>query len=181
MSRKSRLCFGKENAGGRKKTVRPRAAAVNYLPRYLGMYLLTILGFENRRTCDAPRQTQLSSYGWAFIINHSHHPLIISQPWGVSVVIAHGFGFGFPVFGPYYPFYAPPVVVAPPPVVYAQPPVAYGYGYGAPVPYAYTPPGYAAAPRCFAGAYICPLDRPGVVGGPCSCPTNTGRAPGRVG
>ena len=95
------------------------------------------------------------------------------------VFLGVGFGFGFPVFGPYYPFYAPPVVVAPPPVVYARPPAAYGYG--TTVPYAYTPPGHAAAPRCFAGAYICPLDRPGVVGGPCSCPTDTGRAPGRVG
>lgn len=96
------------------------------------------------------------------------------------VFVGFGFGFGFPAFGPYYPYsyYPPPVVVAPPPVVYAPPPVAYG-PYGPPV--AYAPPGYGVAPRCFAGAYVCPLDRPGVVGGPCSCPTNTGRAPGRVG
>lgn len=105
--------------------------------------------------------------------------LVLAPAAQARVFLGVGFGFGFPVFGPYYPFYAPPVVVAPPPVVYAQPPLAYGYGPR--VTYPYTPPGHAAAPRCFAGAYICPLDRPGVVGGPCSCPTNTGRAPGRVG
>lgn len=98
------------------------------------------------------------------------------------VFLGVGFGFGFPVFGPYYPFYVPPVVVAPP-VIHGSPYGAYGpYGpHGSPAAYAHAPPGHAVAPRCFAGAYICPLDRPGVVGGPCSCPTNTGRAPGRVG
>ena len=78
-----------------------------------------------------------------------------------------GFGFGFPVFAPYYPFYpfyAPWVAFAPPPVVYAPPPSAAG-----------------PAGRCFAGAYVCPPDRPGPVGAPCSCPTNTGRAAGRIG
>ena len=80
-----------------------------------------------------------------------------------------GFGFGFPVFAPFYPFYGPfdgsPVVFAPAPVVYTQPP-----------PYNAAPAG-----RCYAGAYVCPLQRPSTVGSPCSCPTNTARAAGRVG
>ena len=83
-----------------------------------------------------------------------------------------GFGFGFPFFAPFYPFYGPPVVFAPAPVVYASPPVVYTQ-----------PPPYNAAPsgRCYAGAYVCPLKRPIAVGSPCSCPTNTARAAGRVG
>lgn len=84
-----------------------------------------------------------------------------------------GVGFGFPLFAPAYPFYAPPpVVYAPPPVVYAPPPPVYA-----------RPPVSAAGPegRCFAGAYVCPLDRPVPVGAPCSCPTNFGRAGGRSG
>lgn len=103
--------------------------------------------------------------------------LLVSAPaTQARVFVGLGFGFGFPAFGPPYPFspyYAPGVVVAPPPpVVHAPPPVAYG-PYGPPVTYA--APGYGVAPRCFAGAYVCPLDRPGVVGGPYSCPSNTGR------
>ncbi|MBD0274570.1 MAG: hypothetical protein ICV73_21895 [Acetobacteraceae bacterium] len=36
-------------------------------------------------------------------------------------------------------------------------------------------------PGFYAGAYVCPADRPGPAGAPCSCPTNTGRARGRIG
>ena len=58
-----------------------------------------------------------------------------------------------------------------------------------PPPIYYTPaPGYYYAPRpapageaCYAGAYVCPLDQPGPRGEPCSCPTNNGRAWGRIG
>jgi hypothetical protein len=79
-----------------------------------------------------------------------------------------GVFFGFPpvVVGPpvYYP---PPVVYAAPPMVYAPPPVVYD-------------PGPPAARSCYAGAYVCPLDRPTPPGGPCSCPTETGRASGNA-
>ena len=97
-----------------------------------------------------------------------------------------GVFFGFPPILPY--FYAPPpVVYAPPPIVYAPPP-----GYGAPPPGYYgapppppagsgAPPRRSAGPACHAGAYVCPLETPAPAGSPCSCPTNTGRAAGRVG
>jgi hypothetical protein len=82
------------------------------------------------------------------------------------------FGFGGPVFAPGF-FVGPPVVYAPPPVFFAQPPVFF-----------LDPAANSAPPpphRCFAGAFICPLDRPGPVGAPCSCPTNTTRAAGQIG
>ncbi len=85
-----------------------------------------------------------------------------------------GFGFGVPVFAPFYPFYpfyGPRVVLAPAPVFYPPPPVVYP----SPPPYGTAPPG-----RCYAGAYVCPLKRPLAVGSPCTCPTNTARAAGRV-
>lgn len=65
-----------------------------------------------------------------------------------------------------------PVFVAPP--VFIGPPVYYG----APV---YYPPPRPIGEACYAGAYVCPLDHPGPVGAPCSCPTNGGRAGGRIG
>jgi hypothetical protein len=95
------------------------------------------------------------------------------------------FGFGFPGFyaGPpafyyYPPPVSPPPVYLPPPPLYAPPP---------PPPVTYLPqPDYGPAPfpsagRCYAGAYVCPPERPGPAGAPCSCPTNTGRARGRIG
>jgi hypothetical protein len=91
-----------------------------------------------------------------------------------------GFGFGFPGFyaGP------PPFFYAPPPPVYVPPPVYYL----PPPPVTYLPPPAVQAPaplssgaRCYAGDYVCPSDRLGPAGSPCSCPTNTGRARGRLG
>ena len=73
-----------------------------------------------------------------------------------------GFGFGF------VPLYVPP------PPVYVPPPVYYG-----PPPVVYAPP--PAGQACYAGPYVCPLETPSPLGAPCSCPTNTGRAGGRVG
>jgi hypothetical protein len=61
-----------------------------------------------------------------------------------------------------------PIVVAPP--VYYGPPVAY-----------YPPPPPRAGQACYAGAYVCPLDQPGPMGAPCSCPANNGRVGGRIG
>ncbi len=98
---------------------------------------------------------------------------LLAVPLTAQARVFFGVGFGFPLFAPVYPFYAPPpVVFAPPPIVYAPPPVVFS-----------PPAAYAAGPggRCFAGAYVCPLDRPVPVGAPCSCPTNFGRAGGRSG
>jgi hypothetical protein len=67
------------------------------------------------------------------------------------------------------------VVGIPPPVVVAPP----GYYYAPPPAYYYAPP--PAGQACYAGPYVCPLDQPGPFGAPCSCPTNTGRAGGRIG
>jgi hypothetical protein len=58
--------------------------------------------------------------------------------------------FGFPAF-------APPVVYAPPPVLYAQPPV---YALPAVTYDPQAPSAGAAAGRCYAGAYVCPLNAP---------------------
>ncbi|MDA8253357.1 MAG: hypothetical protein M0Z28_29880 [Rhodospirillales bacterium] len=98
-----------------------------------------------------------------------------------------GVFFGFPPVLPFY--YAPPPVVYAPPAYYPPPPAYYPPPQGyAPPPQGYAPPpqGNAsqegqAGPVCRAGAYICPLEAPAGVGAPCSCPTNTGRAAGRVG
>jgi hypothetical protein len=82
--------------------------------------------------------------------------------WGVGIGIVPG-----------------PLYIAPPPVYYPPPPVYY-----APPPVYYAPPPAYAAPAgsaCYAGQYVCPLDQPTAPGGPCSCPTNQGRAAGRAG
>jgi hypothetical protein len=96
--------------------------------------------------------------------------LLALPPSVAQARVFFGVGFGFPLYAPFYPYYGPRVVYAPP--YYYPPPVVYA-----------APPTYAAVPagRCFAGAYVCPLDRPGPVGAPCSCPTNTGRTAGRTG
>lgn len=52
--------------------------------------------------------------------------------------------------------------------------VPYGATYGHPYP----PP--MAGEGCYAGAYVCPLDRPAAVGAPCGCPTAQGTAWGRA-
>jgi hypothetical protein len=70
-------------------------------------------------------------------------------------------------------YIAPPPVFVGPPVVYASPPIVY----------APPPPVYYSAPAgqaCYAGAYVCPLERATPVGAGCSCPTNTGRAFGQT-
>ena len=80
--------------------------------------------------------------------------------------------------GPGLFFYGPPIVVGPP-VIYAPPPPVV---YAPPPPVVYDPaPAYAPAGQaCYAAAYVCPLDQPTPAGGPCSCPTNNGRAYGRA-
>lgn len=98
-----------------------------------------------------------------------------------------GLFFGFPPFAPYV-YAPPPIVYGPPPMVYA-PPVYAPPGYPPPPGYqsapTYAPPAQAGQGQpgqaCYAGAYVCPLDAPLPAGAACSCPTNTGRAGGRVG
>ena len=75
-----------------------------------------------------------------------------------------------------FPLFFPPPVYYPPPGYYPPPPAAY---------YAPPPPGYAqqsAAPgqTCYAGPYVCPLERVAPAGVNCSCPGNYGRVPGVV-
>lgn len=77
-----------------------------------------------------------------------------------------------------------------PPVIYAPPPPVYYYAPPRPV-YVVPPPVYVAPPHrpvyagpagqaCYAGAWVCPLDRPAGIGASCSCPTNGGRAFGQA-
>jgi hypothetical protein len=85
-------------------------------------------------------------------------------------------GIGIPFYGP--GFYPPPVYYPPPPVYYAPPPVVY-----APPPVSYAPPqNYSQAPgpagdgqMCYAGPYVCPMDRPVASGGSCYCLGNGGQ------
>ena len=73
-------------------------------------------------------------------------------------------GLGVPFYGPGYyppaPYYypPPPVYYAPPPTVYAPPQPQY---------YSQTPSG--AGQTCYAGPYVCPMDRPTVTGAGCYC------------
>jgi len=80
----------------------------------------------------------------------------------------HGYGWrpGF-FIGIAPPAYYPPPVYYPRPAYYAPPPVYY--------------PQRTTGQACQAGAYVCPLDRPGPIGSPCSCPANRGRVEGHVG
>ncbi|MBV9783230.1 MAG: hypothetical protein JO264_05370 [Acidisphaera sp.] len=71
------------------------------------------------------------------------------------------------------PVYAPPVY-APPPVVYAPQQEYYGQDQG------YAPAAPSGA-TCYAGQYVCPLQRPVPSGTTCSCPGNAGRVFGRSG
>ncbi len=76
-----------------------------------------------------------------------------------------------------------PFVVAPPifyPPAYYPPPPPY---YVAPPPTAYmSQPAPSPAPgqTCYAGPYVCPLDRVAPINAPCTCPGNGGRVPGNV-
>jgi hypothetical protein len=81
-------------------------------------------------------------------------------------------GLGIPFYGPgfygpgYYPgpYYYPPPAYYPPP-----PPVVYA------PPQAYAPAHAGAGQMCYAGAYVCPMDRPVATGGGCYCLGNGGQ------
>ncbi|MFL5255832.1 MAG: hypothetical protein ACJ8AI_23630 [Rhodopila sp.] len=84
-----------------------------------------------------------------------------------------GVGVGVPFFGPW----VPPPVYYPPPVFYAPPPVYYT------PPQAYAPPSgsqaaagaTASRQSCYAGAYVCPMDRLVPSGATCWCAANNGQ------
>jgi hypothetical protein len=78
-------------------------------------------------------------------------------------------GIGLPFYGP--GFYPPPAYYPPPPVYYAPPPVVYA------PPQTYTPPPVTgpSGQSCYAGPYVCPMDRPVATGGGCYCPGNDGQ------
>ena len=84
-------------------------------------------------------------------------------------------GVGIPFYGPgfygpgYYPspyYYPPPAYYPPPPPVVYSPPQAY-----APQLHRHT----GAGQMCYAGAYVCPMDRPVAAGGGCYCLGNGGQ------
>jgi hypothetical protein len=78
-----------------------------------------------------------------------------------------GIGIPFPGFYPAPYYYPPPPVYYPPPVVYAPPQV-----------YAPPPPAAVATgsgQSCYAGPYVCPMDRPVATGAGCYCPGNDGQ------
>jgi len=92
---------------------------------------------------------------------------------GLTVSPAHArvfIGIGIPFYGP--AFYPPPVYYPPPPAYYA-PPTVYA------PPQSYTPSAAAepsgAGQACYAGPYVCPMDRPVATGGSCYCQGNGGQ------
>jgi hypothetical protein len=108
---------------------------------------------------------------------------------GFGCFNCRGFGFrgGFFGFGPGWGIpYGYPYAYGYP---YSYPyPFLYGYPYGgyssAPVPGTYAPGPQAAAPAgqsCYAGAYVCPMERPVPSGSACYCLSNNrSHVPGRA-
>jgi hypothetical protein len=76
-------------------------------------------------------------------------------------------GIGIPFFGP--GFYGPPAYYPPPPMYYPPPPVVYA------PPQSYAPGSGGAGQACYAGPYVCPMDRPATTGAGCYCPGNGGQ------
>jgi hypothetical protein len=80
--------------------------------------------------------------------------------WGPGV--AFGLGLGAIAAAPYY-YYPPPYYYSPPPVIYAP-------------PQTYSPaPVGGGGQSCYAGAYVCPMDRPVATGAGCYCLGNGGQ------
>jgi hypothetical protein len=82
---------------------------------------------------------------------------------GVGVPFG-GYGYGYgPPYG-YSPYLPPPIYYPPPPVYYAPPPVYY------------TPPRPVnGSQTCYAGPYVCPMERPVASGAGCYCSGNYGQ------
>ena len=105
--------------------------------------------------------------------------------------VSFGVGIGIPLYGPGY--YPPPIYYPPPPPIYYAPPPPIYYPlppvyYTPPPPVYYTPPqqsyvpppagavtGSGAGQACYAGAYVCPMDRPVATGAGCYCSGNSGQ------
>ncbi len=105
-------------------------------------------------------------------------------PAGAQAWWRGGVYFGFPpvVVAPPVPYhYAPPPVYYTPPPVYAAPPAysppAYGGGpsYGGQAYSGQVPAGQA----CYAGPWVCPMERPSASGSSCYCIANGDRVWGR--
>ncbi len=79
-------------------------------------------------------------------------------------------GIGVPLWGP--GFYPPPVYYPPPPVYYAPPPVVYA---PPPPPQTYSQAPTGGGQACYAGPYVCPMDRPVATGAGCYCLGNGGQ------
>jgi hypothetical protein len=79
--------------------------------------------------------------------------------------VAFGFGLGAIAVAPYYyaPPYYPPVYYTPPQTYYQPPPRGYSQAQG------------GGGQSCYAGAYVCPMDRPVTTGASCYCPGNNGQ------
>lgn len=79
-----------------------------------------------------------------------------------------GVGIGVPFFGPgFFPgpyYYPPPVYYVPPPVYYTP-------------PQTYSPPvaSSSGGQSCYAGQYVCPMERPTTSGASCYCPGGGGQ------
>ncbi|SHJ36036.1 hypothetical protein SAMN02745194_02404 [Roseomonas rosea] len=102
-------------------------------------------------------------------------PFLSTAPAEAQVTFGFGFGPAYPVY-PAYPYPYPYAYPVPPPAWTVPPYPAY-----APPPVVVVPP-RPPGQTCYAGAYICPLDRTLSAGDACGCPApNGGRAWGRVG
>jgi hypothetical protein len=105
-------------------------------------------------------------------------PPLLAAPAEARGGVHFGIGIGIPAYPAYpvYPAYPYPYAY-PPPAYYAPPYPAYV----PPGPYPYSVP-QPAGQACYAGAYVCPLDRAATPGDACACPSRDGRrAWGRVG
>jgi hypothetical protein len=98
---------------------------------------------------------------------------------GLSGAPAHArvwIGFGFPFYGPaFYPppyYYPPPAYYPPPPVVYAPP---QNYSQAPQQNYSQAPSQSGGGQACYAGAYVCPMERPVASGASCYCAGNGGQ------
>jgi hypothetical protein len=92
--------------------------------------------------------------------------------WGPGVAFGLGYGLGYGA-----PYYYPPYNY-PPPVGYYPPPQGYQQGYYQPPPQAYSQAPGCGGQSCYAGAYVCPMDRPVASGAGCYCPGNNGQRVG---
>ena len=86
---------------------------------------------------------------------------------GVGIGVPfYGWGGWGPGFYPAPDYYPPPWTYAPPPIVYTPPPQGFAPGPG---------PQPGGGQACYAGPYVCPMDRPVAPGSSCYCLGNGGQ------